>query len=169
MLKRILLLTVVVAILVAPPVLVSLLVSGRPNLSWVPTFAVSIAGWTAFLATVAKFSGYTLRDLVDGRWLARLTSNRQNTRRMAMRSRSLIADRPEDDSDLKELKKSLKQKQELLEAIDRRIHALKVKKASFGSAFSAGEDAELRQAEEEAQDLKDEIHRLEAKIGGEGN
>jgi len=169
MFKRILLLSGVVVLLVVPPILVSLWVSGRPNLSWVSTFAVSIAGWAAFLATVAKFSGYTLRDLVEGRWLARLTPNRQNTRRMAMRSRSLIADRPEDNSDLKELKKTLKQKQELLKATERRIYALKVKKASFGSAFSAGEDAELRQAEEEAQELKDEIHRLEAKIGDEGN
>ena len=77
-----------------------------------------------------------------------------------------IEDRPEDTPVLKELKRMLKQKQELLGATERRIHALKVKKATFGVAFRAGEDVELRQAEDEACDLKEEIHRLEDQIAG---
>jgi len=59
-----------------------------------------------------------------------------------------------------QLLRALKQNVDIWDALERRIHALRVKKAGLGSAFSGGEDAELRQAEEEAEERREETRRL---------
>ena len=51
----------------------------------------------------------------------------------------------------------LRRQQELLDALDLRLHELRLKKAKLGSAFSAGEAAELREAEAEDSRLREII------------
>lgn len=66
---------------------------------------------------------------------------------------------------LTQLIQDLKKAVEMLDAYERRIHVLKVKRASGGSAFPAGEAAELSLAEEEAEELRERI-RCQLEIAG---
>ena len=64
-----------------------------------------------------------------------------------------------------QLIRDLKETVEILGPLERRIHALKVKKATLGSAFPAGEDVELDEAREEAEELRRKI-REELELAG---
>jgi len=159
-----------VGFLVIPPLLGSLayrvLYVGAPiDLTyWVSSVPTCIGGWAAFWAATAEITGYSLRDYIagQGKWRHRPTARSTNPPRLAAGTR---LGAPPDVSRISDLQMDCERAQQLLEATEKRLHELKVKRQEFGpTALTAGELAELRNKEKERNHLIEKVLHLKEQI-----
>jgi len=159
-----------VGFLVIPPLLGSLayrlLYVGAPTdlTYWVSSVPACIGGWATFWAAIAEITGYSLRDYIagQGRWRRRPTTVSTTPPRLATETH---LGAPPDGNRISDLQMDCERAQQLLEATEKRLYELQMKRQEFGpTALTAGELAELRNKEKERNHLIEKVLHLKEQI-----